>query len=71
MSILLGAIGDDITGSTDLAFTLAENGMTAIQYLGVPSWETQTSICQAAVVALKSRTAPIQKTVAQFLAARD
>jgi uncharacterized protein YgbK (DUF1537 family) len=71
MSILLITIGDDITGSTDLALMLAKNGMTAVLYLGVPSWETQTCGCQAAVVALKSRTAPIQEAVAQSLAACD
>ncbi len=36
MSILLGAIGDDITGSTDLALMLAANGMSTVQFMGVP-----------------------------------
>ena len=71
MSILLGAIGDDITGSTDLALMLAKNGMSTVQYLGVPAKEVQAMDCQAAVVALKSRTAPISEAVEQSLAACD
>jgi len=71
MSILLGAIGDDITGSTDLALMLATHGMSAVQYMGVPEQETQASNCQAAVVALKSRTAPLDEAVKQSLAACD
>lgn len=71
MSILLGAIGDDITGSTDLALMLAANGMSAVQYLGVPGPEIRAAGCQAAVVALKSRTAPVAEAVEQSLAASD
>ena len=71
MSILLGAIGDDITGSTDLALMLAANGMSTVQYMGVPEPGTRASDCQAAVVALKSRTAPLEEAVSQSLAACD
>lgn len=71
MSILLGAVGDDLTGSTDLALMLAANGMQTVQYLGVPQSEIKTEDCQAAVVALKSRTVPIADAVAQSLAACD
>lgn len=71
MAILIGAIGDDITGSTDLALMLATNGMSTVQYLGVPKQPIQADDCQAAVVALKSRTAPITQAVEQSLAACD
>ena len=69
MSILLGAIGDDITGSTDLALMLGQNGMPAIQYIGVPPESTPDPGTPAAVVALKSRTAPPEEAVAQSVAA--
>ena len=32
--MLLGCIGDDFTGSSDLANTLAKQGMRAAQYVG-------------------------------------
>lgn len=35
--MLLGCIGDDFTGSGDLANTLAKQGMRVVQYSGVPS----------------------------------
>ncbi|RJX34910.1 MAG: four-carbon acid sugar kinase family protein [Desulfarculus sp.] len=69
MAILLGAIGDDFTGSTDLALMLGKHGMPAVQYLGVPAGQPAPAGAQAAVVALKSRTAPVQQAVAQSLAA--
>ncbi len=69
MSLLLGIIGDDITGSTDLALMLGKNGMPAVQYIGVPAESTPAPAAPAAVVALKSRTAPVEEAVAQSLAA--
>ncbi len=69
MGILLGAIGDDFTGSTDLALTLCKNGMPTVQYIGVPSDSNAVVNTPAAVVALKSRTLPVNEAVAQSLAA--
>ena len=69
MPILLGAIGDDITGSTDLALMLGKHGMPTIQYIGVPPESTPDPETPAAVVALKSRTAPLEEAVAQSVAA--
>ena len=69
MGILLGAIGDDITGSTDLALTLGKAGMPTVQYIGLPSESTQVADSPAAVVALKSRTAPVELAVSQSVAA--
>lgn len=53
--MLLGCIGDDFTGSSDLANTLARAGMRTVQYSGVPT-ETVADDIQAGVVALKSRS---------------
>lgn len=68
--MLLGCIGDDFTGSTDLANTLAKGGMRVIQYSGVPR-EPAAADVEAGVVALKSRTIPPAEAVAQSLAALD
>lgn len=53
--MLLGCIGDDFTGSSDLANTLAKAGMKTVQYTGVPSGSAADDV-QAGVVALKSRS---------------
>lgn len=69
MSLLLGAIGDDFTGSTDLALMLSKNGMPTVQYIGVPAESTGFADIPAAVIALKSRTASAAAAVSQSLAA--
>ena len=53
--MLLGCIGDDFTGSSDLANTLAKAGMRTVQYSGVPTGPVADDV-QAGVVALKSRS---------------
>jgi uncharacterized protein YgbK (DUF1537 family) len=63
----LGCIADDFTGGTDLANNLVRAGMRTVQVIGVP--EGEAADCDAVVVALKSRTAPVQQAVAQSLAA--
>ena len=68
--LLLGCIGDDFTGSTDLANTLVRNGMRTVQLLGVPDDNAQVPDTDAIVIALKSRTAPVQDAIAESLAAR-
>jgi uncharacterized protein YgbK (DUF1537 family) len=71
VAILLGAIGDDVTGSTDLALMLSKHGMSVVQTVGLPQAGTAVHDAQAAVVALKSRTAPVEQAVADSLAACD
>ncbi len=53
--MLLGCIGDDFTGSSDLANTLAKAGMRTVQFNGVPSAAAADDI-EAGVVSLKSRS---------------
>lgn len=36
MPLLIGAIGDDVTGSTDLALMLSKHGMAVVQCIGLP-----------------------------------
>lgn len=66
--MLLGCIGDDFTGSSDLANTLAKKGMQVTQYGGVPHGPAAAHV-EAGVVALKSRTIPPEDAVAQSLEA--
>ena len=66
--MLLGCIGDDFTGSSDLANTLAKQGMRTVQYTGIPDLDAAASV-EAGVVALKSRSIPASDAVAQSLAA--
>jgi uncharacterized protein YgbK (DUF1537 family) len=68
--MLLGCIGDDFTGSSDLANTLAKQGMRCVQYTGVPDMPAEAHV-QAGVVALKTRSIPAADAIAQSLAALD
>ncbi|MCG5211887.1 3-oxo-tetronate kinase [Streptosporangium sp. KLBMP 9127] len=69
MSPLLGCIADDFTGATDLAAMLAGEGMRVVQHIG-PAF-ADTPGADALVVALKSRTAPVEAAVAESVAALD
>lgn len=66
--MLLGCIGDDFTGSSDLANTLAKAGMRTVQYSGVPTGTAAADV-QAGVVALKSRSIAPAEAVRQSLEA--
>jgi uncharacterized protein YgbK (DUF1537 family) len=68
MTMLLGCIGDDFTGSTDLANMLARGGMRTVQTIGVPAAPLAAEV-DACVVALKSRTIPAADAIAESLAA--
>ena len=68
--MLLGCIGDDFTGSSDLANTLAKQGMRSVQYTGVPVTPAEAQV-QAGVVALKTRSIPAADAIAQSLAALE
>lgn len=61
--MLLGCIADDITGATDLALTLTHGGMRTVQVMGVPDNPEQFADFDAVVVALKSRTNPVDEAV--------
>ncbi len=64
----LGCIGDDFTGSSDLANTLAKQGMRTVQYCGIPSAPAAPEV-EAGVIALKTRSIDPAEAVAQSLAA--
>ena len=66
--MLLGCIGDDFTGSSDLANTLSKQGMACVQYVGVPDSPAADNV-EAGVVALKSRSIDPDEAVRQSLEA--
>ncbi len=68
--MLLGCIGDDFTGSSDLANTIAKGGMRVAQFNGIPRISAPGEI-EAGVVALKTRTCPAAEAVARSLDALD
>lgn len=65
--MILGVIADDFTGATDVAGMLVGAGMRTVQVIGVPDGPPPQA--DAVVVALKSRTAPVDAAVAESLAA--
>ena len=66
----LGCIGDDFTGSSDLANTLMRQGMGSAVYVGVPDGPADAEM-EAGVVALKSRSIPVKEAVRRSLEALD
>ncbi|MFT6590269.1 MAG: hypothetical protein ACJA2P_001115, partial [Rhodoferax sp.] len=66
--VVLGCIADDFTGATDLANNLVRAGMRVVQAMGVPG-QSLDADADAVVVALKSRTLPVDQAVSQSLAA--
>ena len=68
MPLLLGCIADDFTGGTDLAGMLVKAGMKTVQMIGVPTGPIDADV-DAVVIALKSRTNPVEDAVAESLAA--
>lgn len=69
MTLRLGCIADDFTGATDLANNLVRAGMRVVQTLGIPAGDVAIDDADAVVIALKSRTAPVQEAVDTSLAA--
>lgn len=64
--MLLGIIGDDFTGSSDIANTLTKAGMKVTQYTGIPNGNVDESV-EAGVVSLKSRTIAVAQAIEQTL----
>ena len=56
--MLLGVIGDDFTGSSDIANNLKKAGMSVGMYSGVPDNKMKLNKYNAVVIALKTRTIP-------------
>jgi uncharacterized protein YgbK (DUF1537 family) len=65
----IGVIGDDFTGSGDIANTLAKAGARTVQYVGIPTGIPADETIDAAVIALKTRSIAAGDAVTQSLAA--
>ena len=65
--MILGVIADDFTGATDVASMLVRQGLRAVVCTDLH--DSLPGEADAVVVALKSRTAPVQQAVADSLAA--
>ena len=68
----LGIIGVDFTGSSDIANNLKKSGMQVSMYAGVPTTtplEIKKELTDAAVIALKTRTIPIEEAISESLKA--
>jgi uncharacterized protein YgbK (DUF1537 family) len=68
--LALGCIGDDYTGSSDLANALTRAGLRTIQTIGVPPDGLELPDADAVVVALKSRSIAPEAAVSMALPAR-
>ena len=68
MTTVLGCIADDFTGATDLAGLLARSGLPVSLKIGVPTEPPKTSVAFE-VIALKSRTAPVDEAITEARAA--
>lgn len=68
MTTLLGCIADDFTGATDLAGLLARSGVQVSLRIGVPD-EPPADTAPFEVIALKSRTAPVEAAKSDVLRA--
>jgi len=70
--MILGIIGDDFTGSSDIANNLKKSGMQVSMYAGVPNLspdDAKKQPTEAAVIALKTRTVPIEEAIKESLKA--
>ncbi|WP_147125463.1 3-oxo-tetronate kinase [Shimia ponticola] len=68
MTTLLGCIADDFTGATDLAGLLARSGVQVSLRIGVPD-APPADTAPFEVIALKSRTAPVEAAKSDVLRA--
>lgn len=66
----IGVIGDDFTGSSDIALMLAQGGMNAVQYVRIPTSQAADNI-DAGIISLKSRSCPVQEAIDDSLAALE
>ncbi|MEW2572074.1 3-oxo-tetronate kinase [Streptomyces sp. NPDC047070] len=71
MTLRIGCIADDFTGGTDVAAAFRRAGLRTALVFGVPDDTTVLPAdCDAAVVALKSRSTPADEAVGDSLAAQ-
>ncbi|MFG1689651.1 four-carbon acid sugar kinase family protein [Nonomuraea sp. NPDC049269] len=69
MSPSLGCVADDYTGGTDVAAALRRSGLRTVLLFCTPPHGTAVPDCDAVVIALKTRSVPVETAVAESLAA--
>ena len=69
MALFSGCIGDDHTGSSDLATTLVKNSLSTVQLISVPDAQTLAPNADTIVIVLKSRTKPSTEAIRYSLLA--
>lgn len=67
----LGVVADDLTGACDLADAVVEAGCTAAVLVGPPATGEPPLAADVVVVALKTRTAPVDEAVAESTASAE
>ena len=67
-NLYLGVVADDFTGAGDAASFLRAAGLNTLLLSGVPRAEMEEE-CDAVVIALKSRSAPVSQAVSESLEA--
>ncbi|MFK0692249.1 3-oxo-tetronate kinase [Mesorhizobium sp. IMUNJ 23033] len=71
MTLALGCIADDYTGASDLANTLAKQGLRTVQTIGIPSADLPLPEIDAIVISLKIRSVAASEAVERARAAHD
>ncbi|MER9596037.1 3-oxo-tetronate kinase [Mesorhizobium sp. M0244] len=71
MTLALGCIADDYTGASDLANTLAKQGLRTVQTIGIPSADLPLPEVDAIVISLKIRSVAASDAVERAPAAHD
>lgn len=64
----LGVIADDFTGATDIASFMVNAGWRVVQQIGVPDPDLVAPDVDAIVIALKSRSCPVDTAISETLA---
>lgn len=65
----LGVIADDFTGATDIASFMVNAGWQVVLFNGVPTSAFDAQDADAIVIALKSRSIPVNEAVERSLSA--
>ncbi|MCP1413628.1 uncharacterized protein YgbK (DUF1537 family) [Paenarthrobacter sp. A20] len=68
---VIGVIADDVTGGTDVAVAFRRAGLATVILFGSPDSETILPYHDAVVIALKTRTLPVDDAVAESLRAAE
>lgn len=69
MTIKLGVIADDFTGSTDIGCFISAEGWQVIQFVGTPEHPLTDCHADALVISLKSRSCPAEQAINESLEA--